>query len=502
MSNSDGVAALQDPPDEMANGELQPNTATKNKMYFQEYLNRKLLIQKRIDKKNSINSVKNSAQYINTIKLINQEPNIFKMCPSEILKGLKSLDKNISNDVIKSITQSRTKKVWYVQFNNNFDHKETIDRRLIINNKQFILMDANKKDETNTDSKVTLKAVLRVHWLTTNLQFERIKNQINELITDKHIDVIDISKETYKGDLEGIENGVINVKISIEVNHINELFNLIGINELCGQKALFQLCGHPPKCKYCESFEHQSKLCPRRGLKCSTCKGNYHKAAECNYAIRIKSRNIENQNSDDEDDEEDSNENTEMETETPILNPAIANNSDETESTQTKTNPVIDPTKTSKTTMKTSNNTDTNSNTRLVTIESHQKHVDIINSFKIKKASTPTLIVTTQTSQGIKNKRNNGDEDSSESLNEGNPKFYKKDEIIEQLTLEAHKLILIQPQLPTSTHSNVPSNKELKKLLIQQSKPLADSSNPTTSTHNSTYIKQNNKINKTKEPKT
>ena len=55
--------------------------------------------------------------------------------------------------------------------------------------------------------------------------------EIIDLFKNNHIDLAQIEKETYKDELERIENGVISVKTSLDVIHSEKLLELVGRNK-------------------------------------------------------------------------------------------------------------------------------------------------------------------------------------------------------------------------------------------------------------------------------
>ena len=424
-------ASNHDPGEAIKTRNHQNPTLNKNRMYFQSYLENKMMIKKRIE---NGNVRKQETNYINSLKIINKEPSTKRINAIELFNGLKNIDEKILATHIKAITQSRSKKVWFIEFHSNYDSNQIADRRIEINSSQFVLMDANKKEPT-IDQNVTLKALIRIHWLPTILNFEKVKSEIIDLFKNNHIDVTQIEKETYKDELEGIENGVISVKTSLDVIHSEKLLELVGRNKLVNNKILIQLSGHPPKCKYCNKFEHNSKDCPRNSLRCESCKGKYHTANECNYATRIRSRQADDSDDECEDEVEDFH--MEIRDEDAATKPCEQN-----EENQINSFP--------KDKLKGSENVIVTSKVLLNHLNTYQAQV--LNSVR---TSTPFHPNMTQVKRGI--------DSNSFETQDLSTKYPKQDDLEAQLTVEASRLI---DQCSTSsTNANSQANKnKLKKL--------------------------------------
>jgi hypothetical protein len=83
----------------------------------------------------------------------------------------------------------------------------------------------------------------------------------------------------------------LSAKVSYEIKDHQKLLDLIGMQKIDGQNALFQLSGAPPKCLYCKQFGHMRKDCVKLKTICTTCKKTGHGSEACTIANRINSDN-------------------------------------------------------------------------------------------------------------------------------------------------------------------------------------------------------------------
>lgn len=265
----------------------------KNRHYFISYLAAK----RRIANILRQNKEKKAWLYTNTAKLIN--PKRIQFDSKDIFHNLKS-QLSIDPSKIKQITLTRSKKVWLIELNDATEFSKLVEKNLTIKDNTFNLIDANIKPEAS--SSVTLKAIYRIHWLPPNFNKNHIKEYLENRFSNTKIVITQIENEHFQGEMSHIENGVIRVKIEYPLEDNDYVISAIGRAEIDSIKALIQLNGYPPRCRYCDGFEHPAKECPKSKLKCTKCNGRFHSETQCTLALRIKQ--TLNQNNDDSDEEE------------------------------------------------------------------------------------------------------------------------------------------------------------------------------------------------------
>ena len=344
-----------------------------NKHYFISYLAKKRNIANNIRH----NEERTSWKYDFTAKIIN--PKRLQFNGKDIFNSLKT-QFAIDLQKIKSITQSKSKKVWLIEFKEADEFNKTINNELVINSNKFNLLDANTKPSPQNNT-VTLKAILRFHWLPPNFDTEKINNFLKNRFCNTNIKIEQIEKEHFQGEMSHIENGVIRVKVEYPLEENDSIISLIGRAEIDSFNTLIQLNGYPPRCRHCDGFEHPAKECPKQDLKCTNCNGKYHVASQCNLAKKLKQALIQKNDSDDElDDEElidDENENeTDIEEQ---QNSAYTEN-------LTKSNTNLE-----------SLNCSVNSNIEPINKRNSLKHSASVNNINMLSFAIPTLPVVTKT---------------------------------------------------------------------------------------------------------
>jgi hypothetical protein len=283
--NSNTLQLNTNIPNEQKNdGEMQVADSSKssNNFYFIEYLNRKNKIKEQFENKNNL------IKFKNTIKIITKTTNT-QIAAKDIFKGLKEKNENISTETIKSISQSISKKVWFVEFKNESDFKKIENKQIEISNQMYDCLDANSRKNIS----ISLSGVLRFHWLPPFFRAEEVERFLAQKFQNKNINIEKVSKETFKGEMEGIENGKIRAKITFPLEEINTIMNLVGATTIGEDKVSIQLDGFPMKCIYCAKFEHPSKNCPRKYMKCTKCQGKFHESSECNFANVVRQQLVE-----------------------------------------------------------------------------------------------------------------------------------------------------------------------------------------------------------------
>ena len=104
--------------------------------------------------------------------------------------------------------------------------------------------DVKIKSACSTDHrKVFLAGVLRIHWFPTIVSQCNLKKRLQEA----GLEILSVDNEYYKDDeLKHISNGILRIKIKYALSRHRSLLDLLGIQEVVGNRILIQLSGHPP----------------------------------------------------------------------------------------------------------------------------------------------------------------------------------------------------------------------------------------------------------------
>ena len=253
---------------------------TTKSYYFEEYLKKKRLLQKQIDKNNS----SQATQFRNALKVHINTNKIIKCI--DIYNAIKSvIGSNAAK--IKTLMQFRSNKSWVIEFIDEFDISSFINKEIKLFGNNYKLRNANEEDSRN----VELTAVLRIYWLPTHVDTK----QVNRFISDS-IDDVKIESEEFEkyqdAELCHMQNGIRRLKIKLPLSYFQSLVDLIGTHNIIGHRVLIQLSGYSPKCLQCKNFGHISANCPKNYLKCSKCNSTGdHSSDNCNLANRIRNKN-------------------------------------------------------------------------------------------------------------------------------------------------------------------------------------------------------------------
>lgn len=250
-----------------------------NNYYFINYMKNKERILNSIRQ----NETKEAWKHENTVKLINTKK--VQLNAKEIFNSIKT-QINVESTKIKTISPSKSKRVWLIEFNDENEFQKANNKELRINENTFNLIDANTLPPQNQS--VTLKAVLRLHWLPPNFKKEKVSEYLKDRFKNTKIEIKEVEKEHFQEEMSHIENGIIRVKVEYPFEDNCYIISLIGRIEIDSIKALVQLNGYPPRCRHCDSFDHPAKSCPKRDLKCTACNGFFHLASQCTFALRLK----------------------------------------------------------------------------------------------------------------------------------------------------------------------------------------------------------------------
>ena len=158
--------------------------------------------------------------------------------------------------------------VWFVQFHETFDCESIIGGNITINNSCFGIKNANERPN-QIDTEVTLKAMLRVHWLPLNFSPKKVESFLKDSFVNSKIEIKSIDREKYLDEMKDIENGNLRIKIEYPIEENQRVIDLIGVQKVDSIKALIQLCGWPPRCRFCKKFSHPAQQCPRKNKICS-----------------------------------------------------------------------------------------------------------------------------------------------------------------------------------------------------------------------------------------
>ena len=264
----------------------------KERFNFNAYYERKAGIQFNIEKnaqKRNTNSKKWQFKNCCLIALSNNslKPNLIF---SIIKEKLISLD--ICEDRIAQISQLASSKNWQIQFKDDQSFNLALGKTIDIGEEiGLTLIDANDREvavKNFVQKPVTLSVFLRIHWLPYEFKdkvVEFLKTNANFL------KVIDVSVGKWKEGKSPINNGILNVKVNYDVKDQQKFLDLIGIQKIDNQNALFQISGAPPKCLYCKQFGHMRKNCNKLKTTCTKCNKSGHSTNECSMANRMISNN-------------------------------------------------------------------------------------------------------------------------------------------------------------------------------------------------------------------
>ena len=135
---------------------------------------------------------------------------------------------------------------------------------------------------------VTLTVFLRIHWLPHGFK----DKTVNFLEAEApFLTILEAKAEKWDSGKSPIENGIISIKVTYDILDNHRFIDLIGLQKIEGQSAMFQISGAPPRCLYCKEFGHMRKDCPKIKKKCSLCERYVHQSSECTLANLINSDN-------------------------------------------------------------------------------------------------------------------------------------------------------------------------------------------------------------------
>jgi hypothetical protein len=252
----------------MAENKPINNIVSQSKFYFEDYYNRRLDLYTKLK-----SAPEKRRKFHKSIRITTIENNSKQLTSLKIFKSLKE-SYGIDTSVIESIYQYENSKTFIVKFK---DQTDDLIIKNIINDKKDETLRIVDPNEISHNINVSIKAVLRFHWLPHDMNKEKIKEYLT-----KNIKVGDVSKEKFKEpDMAQIENGVIRIKIEYDITYHNTFLELIGLKKIDNQRCLIQLCGVPPKCLICDNSSHKVAVCPKKNLFCTKCNKKYHTIENC-----------------------------------------------------------------------------------------------------------------------------------------------------------------------------------------------------------------------------
>ena len=164
--DSGGTTSTQSSsPTKSTNAPAATKKSKENNYYFINYMRNKERILNSIRQ----NETRITWKFNNTVKLINSKK--IQLVGKDIFNSIKT-QINIDTTKIKTITSSKSKKVWMIEFNDSNEFPKVLDKEIEINGNIFNLIDANTTPQRNQT--VTLKAILRIHWLPPNFKKEKV----------------------------------------------------------------------------------------------------------------------------------------------------------------------------------------------------------------------------------------------------------------------------------------------------------------------------------------
>ena len=180
-----------------------------------------------------------------------------------------------------------TKKGQYViKFVNEKVFTSNLNKEIVINDDRFILKDINDDSFNNAENAqfiFTLKGMVRLSFLPPDFDFDLVGKFIKETTNNK-IKVSDFSREK----TNNFFNGNIKCAVSYRIEDHCLIEKLIGNQNINGFRTIFQLIGHPHKCKYCKEFSHESNSCPQLNLTCKDYNKKGHSSCKSYSAVARK----------------------------------------------------------------------------------------------------------------------------------------------------------------------------------------------------------------------
>lgn len=173
---------------------------------------------------------------------------------------------------------------WLISFIDKFDYKNLIGKSIKINDREFVLEDA--------ELPVTNFKIFTFKFIGLQPNFDKIyihNYLINQGIKTKEI--VEIYDEYYSEPMfKHIKKGTIRAKLKFDSNTNNkykEIVDRLPKNTyINGLPVSIQRVGQP-RCLKCNSLDHKIAQCPKKNLKCNKCNGAGHLEDECNLAKRI-----------------------------------------------------------------------------------------------------------------------------------------------------------------------------------------------------------------------
>lgn len=203
----------------------------------------------------------------------------------DVFKALKKID-NKAAESIDFISQFNTNKMWVITFKNNFNCKQIIGSKIIIDS---VCYEIEKMEEVSTNNDPFRTAIYRLLWLPHGYDLEIIKSYLKKVSNVYKVEKIEY--ETCSDvEMRHIKNGNIRFKIKFKLSQEKNIGLYPGIIEINGYRVLLSKIGER-KCYLCNSVDHFKKDCPKASQKCKKCNLIGHLESECTMANRIKDNN-------------------------------------------------------------------------------------------------------------------------------------------------------------------------------------------------------------------
>ena len=207
----------------------------------------------------------------------------------DVLKSLANVQ-GFKMEFVDYVSQLYNNYTWYISFKEQYMSNRFIGQVVKLNDKEFQLQDGFLPPQVLVE--------MRISWLPHG-HLPKLRSFLRKF----NLTPVSLKDEYMKEPaFKDIKTGNLFVKCKVEENKASTLAG--GVHELeVGLQILVQIKGEPSKCFTCNGTGHIRRNCPKRKLKCDSCKKKGHATIECTMAHRI-SRNQENLPDEDEEQDE------------------------------------------------------------------------------------------------------------------------------------------------------------------------------------------------------
>ena len=207
---------------------------------------------------------------------------------SNILQSLKSLNHGLIAHVDAITTTG--KNVWFISFLNDFNFKHLIGKKILINEREILIEDAE------TPRIINKVFTFKLIGLKPNFD----KQEISKFFMQQGInpsEIVNVYDEYCREpEFSHIKNGIIRVKLSFDAvtnTKYKDIVNKLAQNTYIQNQPVSIQRVDKPRCLFCQSLEHKIANCPVKNLKCTKCGKNGHEDSNCNLAKRTAVQNTD-----------------------------------------------------------------------------------------------------------------------------------------------------------------------------------------------------------------